>query len=186
MKKTTPRFAPLLLAAVTLAGCGMIPPVSSAPPAPAASTEPTISEAWATLAARDESLVKSGQLPKEVLTYDRQIGALLPEAEELLVSHDPAKSRAWSEKMRTLIEARNKPIIEAQAKLVALSAASKPASNGTSSNDCLSPMGKNICDNRSTTTPGSGVNYGAGSGGLGASMGGLTIGPGGIGVNLGQ
>jgi hypothetical protein len=158
----------------------MLPAEHANHSAATASAEPSLIEGWAQITEKDQEWVRRGVLPKEIIQYDLQIGQMLPEAREIMASHDKATARAWSEKMHGLIEARNRPIAAAQAKWAAMSSVEAGDANTHRPDPCLSPMGKNICN--TGTSAGSSVNYSAGPGGIGASMGGLIIGPGGIGI----
>lgn len=184
MKTNVYRCTTAWLIAMALTGCGMMPAQQADHSAAAASAGPSLVEGWAQITDKDQEWVRRGVLPKEIIQYDLQIGQMLPEAQEIMASHDRAKARVWSEKMHGLIAARNKPIAAAQAKWAAMSSVEADDADTHHPDPCLSPMGKNICN---TGTPaGSSVNYSAGPGGISASMGGLIIGPGGIGIGLGQ
>lgn len=184
MKTRAYRCVTALLISTALAGCGMVPAQNLGNGNPTTSAGPTLAEGWAQITEKDQEWVRRGVLPKEIVQYDLQIGRMLPEAQGILASHDQARARAWSEKMHGLIEARNKPIIAAQAKWLALSRAQAGDPDEHRPDPCLSPMGKNICN---TGSPGQNpVNYSAGPGGIGASIGGLIVGPGGLGIGLGQ
>jgi hypothetical protein len=179
MKMTASKCISALFMTTVLAGCGMIPlqnrgVTNAAPEAPL-----SVSAGWARIVEMDRGAVRDGLLSPEVIPYDLQIAQMIPEGEAIRASRDKAKGRIWSEKFNSIMAARNAAMGKMTAKAMAANNATRNAWADRKPDPCLSPMGKNIC----TTPPAQQgrVNYSAGPGGIGATVGGIFVGPGGIG-----
>ncbi|WGS51687.1 hypothetical protein LFL96_09390 [Paraburkholderia sp. D15] len=170
-----------VLIASALAGC-MVPAQNRA----TASSNTSLTTAdWDKVTDSDRASVRAGRMPKEVISYDLQIGKMIPEGQQLIAAHDQVKGPIWAKKMNALIEARNKAMekfnASAMARNNAIANATGSALGNSKPDPCLSPMGKNICGG-STAQQGDRANYTVGPGGIGATIGHYTVVPGGIGM----
>jgi len=184
MKTTVRHGVSALLMTTVLGGCGMIPAqnpgMARAQPAPPASA----SEQWARMVELDRRSVSHGYLPPEIIRYDLQIAQMIPEGEAIIASQDKAKARVWSEKLNAIQTARNKAMEKSTAIAMAKNNAMPHPWSNAKPDPCLSPMGRNICSTP-TGAQQNRVNYTAGPGGIGATIGGISVGPGGLGGVIG-
>ena len=183
MRSIASKCISALLITTCFAGCAV--PKQNRGAGGTGSNAPLTSSDWDKVIENDRASVRSDQLPKEVIQYDIQIGKMLPEAQEILASHDKARARIWSNKMHSIMEARTKAIEKFSAKEIARNNAVANAFGNGRPDPCLSPMGKNTCAAAAAPSQqGDSVHYTVGPDGIGATMGNLTIGPGGIGAGF--
>lgn len=167
-----------ITSAVFLSGMTHAQSNATTPAAPNATL--SLKASLAKIVEMDREGIRQGWLPPEVLQYDLQMAALLPEGEQIMASHDQVKARIWSMKMDQL----NRLKAQAMAKLmpsdVAQNNAAPSAPVNRTPDPCLSPMGVNTCATPARPQQ-SGTTYTAGPGGIGANVGGIPVGPGGLG-----
>jgi hypothetical protein len=147
---------------------------------------PSASAEWAKVIDMDRDLVRRGLMSPEVIPYDLQMAQLIPEGEEIMVTHDKTKARIWSKKYNAIVAGRNAAAgkMTAKAKALAAMSATSGAFADQKPDACLSPMGKNIC--AAPPSQQGSVKYVVGPGGIGATVGGILLGPGGISGTIGQ
>jgi hypothetical protein len=184
MKTTASQCVSTLFMTTVLAGCQMIPPQNRSATSAESDAPLSVSAGWAQIVEMDRESVRRGRLSPEIIPYDLQIAQMIPEGEAIKASHDQAKARLWSEKLNSINVARNKLVRQMAAREMAQSGSASNAWADQKPDPCLSPMGKNIC----TTPPAQqgNVDYSAGPGGIGATIGGIFVGPGGISGTNGQ
>ncbi|OOG45852.1 hypothetical protein [Rhodanobacter sp. C01] len=184
MKTTTGKCISALFIAAVLAGCQMIPLQNRSVTSAESNAPLSASAGWARIVEMDREAVRRGLLSPEVIPYDLQIAQMIPEGEEIRASRDKAKARIWTEKLNTLTAARSTAMGKMTAREMAENDATSNAWADRKPDPCLSPMGKNIC--AAPPAQQGGVNYSAGPGGIGATVGGIFVGPGGISGTNGQ
>jgi len=178
MKTTMRQGISALLMATALAGCGMLPAQNLGTARTQAAPPASASAPWAKVMELDRQWVSHGYLPPEVIRYDLQIAQMIPEGEPLIASQDKAKARVRPEKWNAIQTARSSVIEKSTAIALAKSNAMPHRWLTAKPDPCLSSMGNNTCIKPAGAQQ-NGVNYTVAPGGIGATMGGLSVGPGG-------
>lgn len=135
----------MLMAAMVLSSCVAAAQNGSSRPNIARSDTDVSPAEMANVIAIDQQRARDGAGPPETVIYDVEMSKLLPESKEILAKHDTVRAHAWGQKMHALMSARNAAEEKFTATLIARNNAISSRSGGFRPNNCLSPMGRNIC-----------------------------------------
>ena len=80
-------------------------PKGPAPQAPDASGG-SVATAMAGIIATDRQMVAAHLDPPEIIDYDLQISAMLPEGQDIIAKHDKVRGEAWKQKYNAIMKAR--------------------------------------------------------------------------------